>query len=58
MVKKFVIIDGNALVHRSYHALPKTLRSAKGELTNAVFGFTSILLGILEYEAGVLGGGF
>lgn len=50
MVKKFVIIDGNALVHRSYHALPKTLRSAKGELTNAVFGFTSILLGILEYE--------
>lgn len=49
-MKKFVIIDGNALVHRSYHALPKTLRSSKGELTNAVFGFTSILLGILEQE--------
>jgi len=49
-VKKFVIIDGNALIHRCYHALPKTLRSPKGELTNAVFGFTGVLLGILEYE--------
>ena len=49
-VKKFVIIDGNALIHRCYHAVPKTLRSPTGELTNAVFGFTGILLGILEYE--------
>ncbi len=46
----FVIIDGNALIHRSYHALPKTLRTASGELTNAVHGFVSILLGILEKE--------
>lgn len=47
---KIVIIDGNALIHRSYHALPKTLRTPSGELTNAVHGFTSILLGILEAE--------
>ncbi|MFA6024007.1 MAG: 5'-3' exonuclease H3TH domain-containing protein [Candidatus Gracilibacteria bacterium] len=50
MVKKFVIIDGNALIHRCYHAVPQTLRAPSGELTNAVFGFTGILLGILEYE--------
>ena len=49
-MKKFVIIDGNAIIHRCYHALPKTLRSPSGELTNAVYGFTSILLGILEDE--------
>lgn len=49
-MKKFVIIDGNALIHRSYHALPKTLRTPEGILTNAVHGFTGILLGILEEE--------
>lgn len=49
-MKKFVIIDGNAIVHRSYHALPKNLRARSGQLTNAVYGFTNILLGILEYE--------
>lgn len=49
-MKKFVIIDGNAIIHRSYHALPKTLRSREGQLTNAVYGFTGILLGILETE--------
>lgn len=49
-MKKFVIIDGNALIHRSYHALPKTLRTPSGELTNAVHGFTGILLGIMEVE--------
>ena len=49
-MKKFVIIDGNAIVHRSYHALPKTLHSPDGQLTNAVHGFTGILLGILEKE--------
>ncbi|MBU0981958.1 hypothetical protein KKC94_04680 [Patescibacteria group bacterium] len=49
-MKKFVIIDGNAIIHRCYHALPKTLKAPSGELTNAVYGFTSILLGILEYE--------
>lgn len=49
-MKKFVIIDGNALIHRSYHALPKTLRTRDGILTNAVHGFTGILLGILETE--------
>lgn len=49
-MKKFVIIDGNAIIHRSYHAVPKYMRSPSGLPTNAVFGFTSILLGILEYE--------
>ena len=36
--------------HRSYHAVPKHFRSASGEPTNAVFGFVSILLGMLEQE--------
>jgi DNA polymerase-1 len=36
--KRLVIIDGNSLVHRSYHALPP-LTTKKGELVNAVYGF-------------------
>ncbi|TSC91077.1 MAG: DNA polymerase I [Parcubacteria group bacterium Licking1014_17] len=42
-MKKLMLIDGNALVHRAFHALPP-LKSPKGILTNAVFGFFSILL--------------
>lgn len=49
-MKKFVIIDANALIHRAFHAVPPTIHSPSGELVNAVFGFTAILLGILEVE--------
>ncbi len=45
--EKFVIIDGNALLHRAWHALPPmTLRD--GTLVNAAYGFTSILLKIIK----------
>lgn len=37
-------------MHRAYHALPPTLRSPSGLPTNAVYGFTSMLLEILELE--------
>ncbi|NQV13189.1 MAG: DNA polymerase I [Parcubacteria group bacterium] len=41
--QKLVLIDGNALIHRAYHAVPP-LTTQKGELVNAAFGFTSVLL--------------
>src|SRR3989339_213712 len=44
--KKFVIIDGNAIVHRAYHALPPM--TVKGTMVNAVYGFTSMLLKVLK----------
>lgn len=34
----FIIIDGNALVHRAYHALPP-LTTQDGTIVNAVYGF-------------------
>ncbi len=37
------MVDGNALLHRAYHATPP-LTTSKGELVNAVYGFTSMLL--------------
>lgn len=42
-LKRFILVDGNALVHRAYHALPP-LTTKKGEIVNAVYGFTTLLL--------------
>ncbi|MCX6792548.1 MAG: DNA polymerase I [Candidatus Falkowbacteria bacterium] len=42
--KKLLIIDGHALIHRSFHALPTSMTTSKGEIVNAVYGFTSFLL--------------
>lgn len=42
-----LLFDGNALVHRAYHAIPPLTVSKTGELVNAVYGFTSILLKVL-----------
>ncbi len=41
--KKLVIIDGNAIIHRAYHAIPP-LTDKDGRMVNAVYGFTSMLL--------------
>jgi len=43
VMKKLMLVDGHAVFHRAYHALPP-LTTSKGELVNAVFGFTSMLL--------------
>lgn len=45
--KKLVLIDGNAIIHRAYHALPP-LTTKSGELVNAVYGFSSVLLKVLN----------
>ncbi|MAG44320.1 hypothetical protein CL633_00295 [bacterium] len=45
--EKLVIIDSNALVHRVYHALPR-FTTPNGELVNAVYGFISVLLRVLN----------
>ncbi|MFH1392568.1 MAG: 5'-3' exonuclease H3TH domain-containing protein [bacterium] len=41
--EKLLLIDGNAILHRAYHALP-ALTDKRGRLVNAVYGFASILL--------------
>ena len=46
-MKKFILIDAYALIHRAYHALPP-LTTKSGELINAVFGFTSILIKVIS----------
>jgi len=46
--QKLMIIDGNALIHRSFHALPDTMILSNGQVINAVFGFTSVLIKALR----------
>jgi DNA polymerase-1 len=43
-----LLLDGHSLAYRAYHALPDTMRTSTGQLTNAVYGFTSMLLRVLE----------
>lgn len=47
MANKLVIIDGNAIMHRAFHAMPP-LTTPKGEPIGAVQGFINMLLTILE----------
>jgi DNA polymerase I len=47
LTKKLILIDGNAIIHRAYHALPP-LTNKKGELLNAVYGFTSTVLSVID----------
>src|SRR5690625_3051871 len=49
MSKKLVLIDGNSIIYRAFFALP-SLNNDKGIYTNAVYGFTTMLLKILEEE--------
>lgn len=49
MSKKLLLIDGNAIIHRAFHALPP-FKTSRGELVNAVYGFASLLLKILDRE--------
>ena len=42
-----LLFDGNALVHRAFHALPPLTQPKTGELVNAVYGFASTLLKVL-----------
>jgi DNA polymerase-1 len=44
---RLVLIDGHAIVHRAYYALPP-MTTKDGEMVNAVYGFTTMLLKVLE----------
>ncbi|MGA1311470.1 MAG: DNA polymerase I [Ilumatobacteraceae bacterium] len=45
---KVMALDGNSLVYRAFFALPDTMTTARGEVTNAVFGFCSMFATLLR----------
>jgi DNA polymerase-1 len=43
-----LLLDGNSLAYRAFFALPTDMATASGQVTNAVFGFTSMLVNLLK----------
>ena len=44
-MKKIILIDGNAILHRAYHSLPP-FSTSKGEVSNAIYGFIRMLFDV------------
>ena len=47
-MSKILLLDGNSLTYRAFFALPTDMATASGQVTNAVFGFTSMLINLLR----------
>ncbi len=45
---KLMLIDGHSLTYRAFFALPADMATTSGQVTNAVFGFTSMLINLLR----------
>ena len=48
IMQRLLIIDTYNYIHRAYHALPKSFKDANGEPTNAIYGFTSMLISTFD----------
>ena len=46
-IKRIVLLDSHAILHRAYHALPQFV-SSKGEPTGALYGLSTMLLKIIS----------
>jgi len=49
-VRTLLLLDGNSLVYRAFFALPQDMATASGQVTNAVFGFTSMFINVLKEQ--------
>ena len=47
---KLILLDGHSLAYRAFYALPTDLATPAGQVTNAVYGFTSMLIKLLGDE--------
>ncbi len=47
MQDELYLIDGNSLAYRAFFALPESIATSKGQPTNAIFGFASMLVKML-----------
>ncbi|HEX2031659.1 MAG TPA: DNA polymerase I [Actinomycetota bacterium] len=48
--KRIFLLDGHSLSYRAFFALPPSLATTSGQVTNAVYGFTSMLIKLLSEE--------
>ncbi|MEK7295449.1 MAG: DNA polymerase I [Actinomycetota bacterium] len=47
---KLMVLDGNSLAYRAFFALPTDMVTSSGQVTNSVFGFTSMLLSVMKEQ--------
>jgi len=47
-VPTLALIDGNSIAYRAFYALPEDLATKSGQITNAVFGFTRMLIRLIK----------
>jgi DNA polymerase-1 len=47
---KLALLDGHSLAYRAFYALPSDLATPSGQVTNAVYGFTSMAIKLLAEE--------
>ncbi|MDP6964727.1 MAG: DNA polymerase I [Acidimicrobiales bacterium] len=45
-----MIIDGNSLTYRAFFALPPDMATSKGQTTNAIYGFASMLVNLIKEQ--------
>ena len=50
MPRKLLLLDGHSLAYRAFFALPDTLVTSSGQVTNAAYGFTSMLIKLMHDE--------
>ncbi len=50
MSKPLLLLDGHSLAYRAFFALPTTIVTSTGQITNAVYGFTSMVIKILTEQ--------
>ena len=48
--ERLFLLDGHSLSYRAFFALPPDLATSTGQVTNAVYGFTSMLIKLLAEE--------
>jgi DNA polymerase-1 len=48
--RPLLVVDGDSLAHRAYHALPKSFRRAEGRPGNALLGFSNFIVRLWQSE--------
>jgi DNA polymerase I len=48
--RPLLVVDGDSVAHRAYHALPKTIRRRDGKGAGAIVGFANFLLRLYQDE--------
>src|SRR5450830_852843 len=50
MKNKLILIDGNNIAYRAFYALPQTIATSSGTITNAVYGFVTMVLKLIDEQ--------